>query len=130
MATIQDDSEGQSISRTLQCICEEGCDLRCPYAVLEMLVNNAVLKGAKGGHLAICDGGEGATKAEIVSVWKRLRSRSVTAHSTRRSGALQYIRKGWAISQVGYLGRWKSNVSLEYAQEALESMAVNASNFQ
>ena len=84
-----------------------------------MLVNNAVLKGAKGGHLAICDGGEGATKAEIVSVWKRLRSRSVTGHSTRRSGALQYIRKGWAI-----------NVSLEYAQEALESMAVNASNFQ
>lgn len=43
----------------------------------------------------------------------------------RRSGALQYIRKGWAVSQVGYLGRWKSNIILEYAQEALESMAVN-----
>ena len=42
--------------------------------------------------------------------------------------ALQYIRKGWAVSQVGYLGRWKSNVILEYAQEALESLAVNASN--
>lgn len=66
-------------------------------------------EGREGRPPSHCDGGEGATKAEIVSVWKRLRSRSVTGHSTRRSGALQYIRKGWAISQVGYLGRWKSN---------------------
>jgi hypothetical protein len=52
----------------------------------------------------------------------------VSGHSTRRSGALQYIRKGWAVSQVAYLGRWKSNVILEYAQEALETMAINAGN--
>ena len=29
---------------------------------------------------------------------------------------------------VGYLGRWKSDVTLEYAQEALESMAVSATH--
>lgn len=122
------DTEGRGIARTLQCICEEGCDLRCPYAVLERLVNNATLKGAKDGHLAFSEGGTGATKSEIVGDWRKLYGKAVSGHSTRRSGALQYIRKGWAVSQVGYLGRWKSNVILEYAQEALESLAVNASN--
>ena len=122
------DTECRGLSRTLQCICNEGCDLRCPYAVLEVLVNSATLKGTKEGHIAYCKTGQVATKTEIVNDWQKLHGKKVTGHSTRKSGALQYIRKGWAVSQVGYLGRWKSNVILEYAQEALESMAINASN--
>lgn len=51
----------------------------------------------------------------------------MTGHSTRRSGALQYIRKGWSVSQVAFLGRWKSNIILQYADEALQSIPVNAS---
>ena len=39
------DAEGLGISRTLQCVCEHGCDLRCPFAVLESLVNLAALRG-------------------------------------------------------------------------------------
>eukprot|EP00438_Fugacium_kawagutii_P021844 Skav233013 [mRNA] locus=scaffold909:91090:97039:+ [translate_table: standard] len=31
------------------------------------------------------------------------------------------------VTKVGYLGRWKSNVIMDYAQEALQSMAVNNS---
>ena len=122
------DSECRGLARTLQCICNDGCDMRCPYAVLEVLVNNAALKGAKDGHIAFNDKGDSATKAEIVGDWQKLHGEAVSGHSTRRSGALQYIRKGWAVSQVAYLGRWKSNVILEYAQEALETMAINAGN--
>ena len=47
-------------------------------------------------------------------------------HSARRTGALRYIRHGWAIPQVAYLGRWKSAVIYEYVAEALESLPVNA----
>lgn len=83
------DTEGRGISRTLQCICDEGCDLRCPRTVLEMLVNNATLKGAKDGHLAFREGGSGASKAEIVGDWRKLYGKEVTGHSTRRSGALR-----------------------------------------
>ena len=32
---------------------------------------------------------------------------------------------GVAVPQVGYLGRWKSSVILQYAEEALETMAAN-----
>ena len=119
------DTEGIGISRTLQCLCENGCDLKCPYAVLETLVNHATLRGTPMGAIAMGKKGRLATKADIVHDWRKLYGKDVTGHSTRRSGALQYIRKGWAVSQVGYLGRWKSNIMMEYAQEALESMAVN-----
>ena len=119
------DTEGIGISRTLQCLCENGCDLKCPYAVLETLVNHPTLRGTPMGAIAIGKKGRLATKADIVHDWRKLYGKDVTGHSTRRSGALQYIRKGWAVSQVGYLGRWKSNIIMEYAQEALESMAVN-----
>ena len=37
------DQEGATISRTLQCFCSGACDISCPYAVLEVLVNHACL---------------------------------------------------------------------------------------
>ena len=122
------DSEGFGLARTLQCVCTAGCDLRCPYSVLETLANYATLKGAQKGCLALNKKGKQASKSELVKDWQRLYGPAVTGHSARRSGALQYIRRGWAVSQVGYLGRWKSNVIMEYAQEALESLAINNTN--
>eukprot|EP00435_Cladocopium_sp_Y103_P025149 s4373_g6.t1 len=118
------DQEGLSLSRTLQCICQAGCDISCPYAVSEVLVNAAMLRGSDGAISVDVDG-HTASKADLVRDWKRLFNIPVTGHSTRRSGALQYIRLGWSIPQVGFLGRWKSNVILSYAEEALETMAVN-----
>ena len=92
---------------------------------MESLVNHAALRGTSGGFLAACREGRRATKADIVKDWKSMCGTKVTGHSARRSGALQYIRKGWSVSQVGYLGRWKSNVIMECAQEVLESLPVN-----
>ena len=119
------DTAARGVSRTMQCICTDACDLRCPYAVMEVLVNHAALKGAPNGLLATSIKNEEVTKAELIKDWNTLYGTGITGHSARRSGALQYIRKGWAIAQVGYLGRWKSSIILEYAQEALESMALN-----
>ena len=119
------DTAAGTVSRTLQCLCQEGCDLRCPFAVLEALVNKAMLRGTKEAFLAYTREGWPATKAEVVTDWQTLFGSGITGHSARRSGALQYIRKGWSVPQVAYLGRWKSNIILQYAQEALESMALN-----
>jgi hypothetical protein len=71
-------------------------------------------------HAKEAEKGRPTTKSHIVKDWQWLYGDEVTGHSARRSGALQYIRKGWPVTQVGYLGRWKSNVIMEYAQEALE----------
>lgn len=120
------DQEGATISRTLKCLCQDACDMSCPYAVLEVLVNHACLQGNDGAALSVCKDGSRATKAQLVGDWRGLFGPSISGHSTRRSGALQYIRDGWSVSQVAFLGRWKSNVILEYAKEALQSIPLNA----
>ena len=120
------DTKAEGMRRALQCLCQQNqCDLRCPYAVLEALCNKAKLSNNVDDLLAADQKGYPATKRDIVKDWQNLYGKEVTGHSTRRSGALQYIRKGWTISQVAFLGRWKSNIIMEYAQEALQSLAVN-----
>ena len=37
-------------------------------------------------------------------------------HSARRSGAMMYVRAGLPLQEVAFLGRWKSNVVLMYAE--------------
>ena len=120
------DQEGATISRTLQCLCSGSCDISCPYAVLEVLVNQACLQGNEGAALSVSGEGTVATKAQLIADWRDLYGKEITGHSSRRTGALQYIRGGWSVSQVAFLGRWKSNVILEYAKEALQSIPLNA----
>ena len=64
------------------------------------------------------DGGQ-AKKSDIVKAWKAWFGCEVTGHSARRSGALHYVREGHALAQVKRLGRWKSDLVLECAKEAL-----------
>ena len=67
------DQRSHGVTRTLQCICKEGCDLRCPYVVLEVLANHSCLKGSPEGMLATRQGGGSrATKKDIVTAWKGL----------------------------------------------------------
>ena len=110
------DTEGRGISRTLQCIFDEGCDLRCPCTVLGMLVNNATLKDAKDGHLAFREGGSGASKAEIVGDWRKLYGKEVTGHSTRRSGALRQELDALKVDSQG------ANNALADATKNIEGM--------
>eukprot|EP00434_Breviolum_minutum_P008400 symbB.v1.2.007413.t1/scaffold453.1/size202423/4 len=124
------DQSGKSFTRVLQCLCGDGCDLRCPYENLKVIVQKVrEVYGVEEEDpwLATTKAGVPATKQQVISAWQGLFGKAVTGHSTRRSGALQYIRKGWSVSQVAFLGRWKSNIILEYADEALQSIPVNSS---
>ena len=78
-----------------------------------------------GRSLAVTVNGMVPTKSQTVATWSKVFNTKVTGHSARRTGALAYIRDGWEVGQVAYLGRWKSGMILEYAKEALESMPVN-----
>ena len=125
------DQEGATITRVLQCQCVDGaCGLRCPYDNAMQLVRNAFEGGEERRHgfLATTTRGKAASKHMVLKAWQELFGKEISGHSTRRSGALQYIRKGWSISQVAFLGRWRSNIILQYADEALQSIPVNASS--
>ena len=122
----KNDQEGFVVKRVLQCLCDERvCRTSCPFYTSLRLVDRMV---ALGIDLACTSQKKSAaTKAQLIADWRLLYGTKVSGHSARRTGALRYIRQGWAIAQVAYLGRWKSSVIYEYATEALESMPVNAS---
>ena len=127
--TSKNDQSASSCTRTLQCLCgDKPCDLKCPFSVLQILCNTPPDGNLEKEFVSVTKEGKRATKKDLVDDWQLMFGQGVTGHSTRRSGALQAIRRGWTISQTAFLGRWKSNIIMEYAQEALQSMPVNVGN--
>ena len=120
------DPEAGEVRRTLQCLCHgQSCAWECPFFTTVDLLDKVKKKWGEESKLARTKAGGTPKKNQIVSAWVEVFKRRVTGHSARRSGALHYIREGWDIPQVGYLGRWKSSMILEYAREALETMPAN-----
>ena len=118
------DQEAQSMTRMLQCLCEgKECATGCPLRISAMLVFG--MEDRNLHYASVTSKGKRAKKSQLVKEWQKLYGSETSGHSTRRTGALRYIRHGWAIPQVAYLGRWKSDVIYQYAAEALESLPVN-----
>ena len=120
------DPEARGVKRTLQCLCGGACSSECPYKVSADLVKKVTNFNGQHSLLAVTKLGQGVEKSQVVASWAHLFGMKVGGHSARRTGALEYIRSGWEVPQVAYLGRWKSSVILSYAQEALETVPANA----
>ena len=120
------DPEARGVKRTLQCLCGGTCSSECPYKVSADLVKKVTEFNGQHSLLAVTKSGQGVEKSQVVASWAHLFGMKVGGHSARRTGALEYIRSGWEVPQVAYLGRWKSSVILSYAQEALETVPANA----
>ena len=119
------DQEASGIKRTLQCLCEGNCAGECPFKVTMDLIR--AVEGFNGSNspVALTRRKLAPTKDQMTKAWTRTFGQKVGGHSARRTGALTYIRAGWDVGQVAYLGRWSSNIILEYAKEALEEVPVN-----
>ena len=117
------DQESNKVTRVLQCCCDVfPCKQDCPCYVTARLLDGMQAKKLK--HACTTKRGKRASKAALVGDWRTLFG-SASGHSARRTGALMYIRAGWAIAQVAFLGSWKSNIIYQYANEALEPLPVN-----
>ncbi len=122
------DQAGETVSRILQCSCGEMCssNKQCPYFVAWEIVTCCKaeeLRPVKDKRwLVASPSGKRISKAGLIKKWQGMYGEEVSGHSARRSGALRYIRAGWQLAQVAFLGRWSSNVIYQYAQEEL---AVN-----
>ena len=120
------DSEASGVVRTLQCLCRDNeCEKECPYQVSKDLVKKVSKFAEAGAKLALMRNKTPATKDQVINSWRWMFDAKVSGHSARRTGALGYIRAGYSITQVGYLGRWKSSAILSYAEEALEQLPAN-----
>ena len=118
------DQRAEGVTRVLQCTCNKlPCRASCPYAIAVKLKGAAAKLGTR--KLCILKSGKEATKGQLIQSWKNLYGKETSGHSARRTGALRYIKQGWTIAQVAYLGRWKSAVIYGYAAEALQLLPVN-----
>ena len=128
------DPEARGVCRVLQCTCADKCGLDCPYEATWRLVHGegkeTMIQSVDGGYVVKTIGGKKARKCDVIKAWKKAFGEAVTGHSPRRSGALQYIRAGWTVAQVAFLGRWRSQVIYEYAREALETVPVPCEHWQ
>ena len=119
------DQSREGCSRVLQCNCKGACGETCPFRISLDLVSKVEKLNGTNSALCLDKKLEKASKGLVIKAWATALGTHVTGHSARRTGALRYVRSGWAISQIAYLGRWKSNVVYSYAEEALAELAVN-----
>eukprot|EP00435_Cladocopium_sp_Y103_P026763 s1801_g6.t1 len=120
------DQGAKGVKRTLQCLCtSNNCEPECPFLVSQNLVEKVEKFNGTGSPVALTKSKNLAKKADLVRTWKWLYGKDTSGHSGRRTGALQYIRSGWSVTQVAHLGRWKSSAILSYAEEALEQLPAN-----
>ena len=126
LPTSKCDQEGRGIRRTLRCCGKSPCTPLCPWALGWKVVEVARAKGALPGSalFASWNNLKATSKSGNIKAWKAHLGEHVSGHSPRRSGAMYYVRAGLPIQELAFLGRWKSNVVLQYAEEALQEKAV------
>ena len=116
------DQAGMGVRRTLTCCGKEVFDPVCAWRIANKLLNH---KQKDEDLMFLTREGKPPSKQEVVNSWKWAAATPCSGRSARRSGAMHYVRSGMNISELAYLGRWKSSVVLTYAEEALEEVAAN-----
>ena len=116
------DQAGAGVRRTLACCGKTPCHLVCPRQLTKKLMKH---RDKDNDLVFLTKEGKIPTKQDVVNSWRWASATSCTGRSARRSGAMHYVRLGMSISELAYLGRWKSSAVLTYAEEALEEVAAN-----
>eukprot|EP00435_Cladocopium_sp_Y103_P061133 s1252_g22.t1 len=119
------DQQDLGKKRTLGCSCMGACFPWRPWHLASGLVTDAKLQGMVGRSFLFRDHRDAqVSKGRNIKRWKEIFGEGISGHSPRRSGAMFYVRRGLPIQELAFLGRWKSGVVLQYAEEALQEKAV------
>ena len=65
------------------------------------------------------------SRFHLVKSWTDSINPKMSGHSARRSGAMFYTRQGLGLSDIMFLGRWKSSAVFRYMEEAMEEVPIN-----
>ena len=55
----------------------------------------------------------------MVLSWAEAAKERVRGHSAKRSGAMRYTQLGAGVPEITFLGRWRSSLVFQYAEEAM-----------
>lgn len=118
------DQEAKGVTRTLSCCGEAECLRSCPFALATRALAESPNARAEDPLFPSQDGST-VSKELMVKSWMEQLGAGVSGHSARRSGAMMYTRRGMAVTDISFLGRWKSSAVFRYVEDALELMPLN-----
>ena len=114
------DQSGWGVRRTLGCCGLRRCAWTCAWKVWNEITDRVKEKS----DFIFLEKFEGPKSTRMMAqAWKSKLNGEMSGHSARRSGAMMYVRASFARSRLP--GRWKSNIVLTYAEEALEEVPAN-----
>lgn len=134
LGATKTDIEGVGRRRCFLCICARGggTDALCPACSLRRLLDQG---GAGEDPLLRGPGGRAVDHSGLLRVWRDMLCAAqrfddvgdavgaeVTEHTPRRAGAQFHARRGLALWQIQYLGRWGSNTVEIYVGEAFADL--------
>ena len=101
------DQSGRGLKRTFGCCGIKPCRSTCPWRISVKIKNYVASAGDKNPLIADKDGGK-VSRYNLVKSWTEKIHLKMSGHSARRSGAMFYTREGFSLTDIMFLGRWKS----------------------
>ena len=115
------------VRRTLKCCGRNPCESTCPWRICQSLARKQSEQKHQNGFLITDYRRQRLSRHSLVKGWCEAIDPEMSGHSARRSGAMHYAWKGMAISEIAFLGRWKSSAVFRYVEEALMEIPANES---
>ena len=118
------DQRERGVSRTLKCNCTADCDVFCAWGLALKLL--ASLESNDPTKIVFPDNRDvKMKKSAMVRSWQKYLNNEMSGHSARRSGAMGHARRGMSVTNISFLGRWKSAAVFRYVEEALQFVPSN-----
>ena len=123
------DQRALGVTRTMQCCGKQQCARKCPYGLAVKILESNTMKGNKD-PLFPTHANQRLPKVKLVEAWAKFLDTELTGHSARRPGAMMWTREGLNVTDISFLGRWKSSALFRYIEDALSEVPLNRKDSQ
>ena len=118
------DQRALGVVRTMKCCGLMACSRKCPYN-LACRVLREIKSNESDTPLFPTIQGQQLPKVKLVEAWAKTLDPEISGHSARRSGAMMWTREGLNVSDISFLGRWKSSAVFRYIEDAMAELPLN-----
>ena len=118
------DQVAKGVKRSLSCCGLKPCATTCPWRISVRVKTRLAGKNEDDPLIADVLGNK-VSRYHLVKSWTESLDPKMSGHSARRSGAMFYTRQGLNLTDIMFLGRWKSSAVFRYMEEAMAEIPIN-----
>ena len=115
------DQSSRGVKRTLGCCKLKPCKSTCPWRI-SVKIKNYVAGSEDYGPLIADKNGGKVSRFNLAKSRTEAINSKMSGHSARRSGAMFYTKEGPSLTDIMFLGRWKSAAVFRYMEEAMAEL--------